>query len=231
MDGAGGSGASCCAGGGGYSGGSPEYLIYNSANGLPGYDNTTRKIAGSGYFMGADGYDTTNNIYRHNVVYGGLGSMGAGTNNSHTSGHGGTAGKGGNIKVSSTAEIFAFNGNLYTDGTDYQNGINQCPIYLQASYYPAKYAYSNSSSSGNIILVKNEEAKSNVPKSGYQNNMYLNGINNYTSARYMNINEKLGIEYCASVFNNIDLSYQGIGSGAGYIEVSNGTYKVDSSLN
>ena len=33
--------------------------------------------------------------------------------------------------------------------------INQCPIYLQASYYPAKYAYSNSSSSGNIILVKN----------------------------------------------------------------------------
>ena len=38
----------------------------------------------------------------------------------------------------------------------------------------------------------------------------------------------LNINY---LLNNVDMSTQGIGSGAGYIEISNGTYIVDNSMN
>ena len=135
---------------------------------------------------------------------------------------GGNAGAGGNIKVSSNSKIYAYNGNLYTDGTDYENGLNQCPIYLQAGIVTAKYNY-NSEYGGpesyklfELILISNQSI---TEKSGYKNNKY-DSIE--TSKKYVTKN---------SVLTNIDMSYQGVGSGAGYTEVSNGTYTSDSSMN
>ena len=138
------------------------------------------------------------------------------------SGNGGNAGAGGNIKVSSNSKIYAYNGNLYTDGTDYENGLNQCPIYLQAGIVTAKYNY-NSEYGGpesyklfELILISNQSI---TEKSGYKNNKY-DSIE--TSKKYVTKN---------SVLTNIDMSYQGVGSGAGYTEISNGTYIIDSSMN
>ena len=45
------------------------------------------------------------------------------------------------------------------------------------------------------------------------------------------LNKKVTINSNVSFLTNVDMSKQGIGSGAGYIEVSNGTYTVDASMN
>lgn len=140
----------------------------------------------------------------------------------NVAGKGGYAGNGGNVKVSSSSQIYAYNGNLYTDGTDYENGLNQCPIYLQAGIVTAKYNY-NSEYGGpesyklfELILISNQSI---TEKSGYKNNKY-DSIEN--SKKYVTKN---------SVLTNVDMSYQGVGSGAGYTEISNGTYIIDSSMN
>ena len=49
----------------------------------------------------------------------------------------------------------------------------------------------------------------------------------YAILRESSENENLKLSYT----NPITASNQGIGSGAGYIELSNGTYEIDSSLN
>ena len=67
-----------------------------------------------------------------------------------------------------------------------------------------------------LILISNQSI---AEKSGYKNNKY-DSVE--TSKKYVTKN---------SVLTNIDMSYQGVGSGAGYIETSNGTYTIDSSMN
>lgn len=127
LDGAGGT---CCAGGGGYTGGSGDSCDIKSNNGNAGYDLGNEKLAGGGYLSGANGIDK-NSIDRANVMFGGAFNQGSYEDLTHKSGSGGTAGKGGNVKVSDNSKIYAYNGNIYSDGTDYENGFNQCPIYLQ----------------------------------------------------------------------------------------------------
>ena len=67
-----------------------------------------------------------------------------------------------------------------------------------------------------------------VEKSGYVNTLY-NIDNKYILKKIENINIMLGLT--GNPLSNVDMSTQGIGSGAGYIEVSNGTYTIDSNLN
>lgn len=52
----------------------------------------------------------------------------------------------------------------------------------------------------------------------YHNSIY----DSNASKRFLNQNV---------ILQNVDMSKQGIGSGAGYIELSNGTYTVDASMN
>lgn len=135
---------------------------------------------------------------------------------------GGIAGTGGTIRASNNANIYSYNGNLYTDGTSYNNGLNQCPIYLQAGIVTAKYTYNiNYGGSQSYLLfeLQLKSASSTSTKSGYKNMKY-NDTN--VSNRYITKNV---------VLTNIDMLEQGVGSGAGYIEVSNGTYIIDANMN
>ena len=236
--GAGGAGSTCCAGAGGYTGGTGDYGDESSANGLAGFnggDGNGQIEGGGGYFLGGEGISDGNNINREIVAYGGFANQGAHGSltgippeYSHMSGNGGQAGAGGNIKVSLNSKIYAFNGNLFTDGTDYQNGINQCPIYSQTGVKIAKYKYTNKSKY-DLFTIELEETQQIINKSGYINKIYTEK-ENYITNKTLNINTKLGITG-NSILTNIDMSYQGVGSGAGYTEVSNGTYTIDSSMN
>src|SRR5699024_9281881 len=122
---------------------------------------------------------------------------------SHMSGNGGQAGAGGNIKVSLNSKIYAFNGNLFTDGTDYQNGINQCPIYSQTGVKIAKYKYTNKSKY-DLFTIELEETQQIINKSGYINKIYTEK-ENYITNKTLNINTKLGITG-NSILTNIDMS-------------------------
>ena len=235
--GAGGAGSTCCAGAGGYTGGTGDYGDEASSNGLAGFNGgkATLLEAGGGYFLGGEGISNGNNLNRATLVYGGFANQGAHGSltgippeYSHMSGSGGQAGNGGNVKVSSSARIYAFNGNLFTDGTDYQNGINQCPIYSQLGVKVEKYKYIDKSKT-DLFTIELEEAQKSINKSGYVNEIY-NEKEEYKTNKLLNINTKLKITG-NSLLTNVDMSLQGVGSGAGYIETSNGTYTVDSSMN
>lgn len=56
-------------------------------------------------------------------------------------GDGGIAGRGGVITVVSTATLEAYNGNRYTDGTDYEDGKNQLEIFAQKGELRDVYKY------------------------------------------------------------------------------------------
>ncbi len=227
--GAGGAGATCCTGAGGFSGGSGGSYDTDifSINGLFGHtsDRCSNNYWGAGgYFSGPEGNDVDGNDAKN--LLGGMGGLSWWVG--HRGGDGGTAGQGANVKVSETANIYAFNGNRYTDGTSYMNGINQTPIYLQAGCMPKRqevtsidiHAYDNLYNKIWHMRTTSEQ-KTGLPKTGYINSKYM------TDSEFLS-NKTLTMNYLLS---NVDMSTQGIGSGAGYIEVSNGTYTIDSSLN
>lgn len=148
----------------------------------------------------------------------------------HRAGDGGTAGKGGTVKISSTCKVYAYNGNRYTDGTSYRDGLNQCPIYLQSGISTAKYVvktYSTHDSSphrtygltNGITLDQVSSLNKNKEKLSYKNPAYETAK---TTDKIITMNE---------VLKNINMESQGIGSGAGYIELSNGSFSVDNSMN
>ena len=229
--GSGGAGGTCCAGAGGYTGGSGDSDEIKAENGLAGSNGhhcSGELLAGGGYFQGGYGLDINGNN-RQILALGGVYNQGHHPNLSDASGSGGIAGSGGNVSVSENSKIYAFNGNLYTDGTDYLDGINQCPIYLQSGIKVAKYTYRkyNNSNYCTFDMILNSSQEISVT-SGYINNLYM--INSeYINNKILNINTVLSVT--DNPLSNVDMSKQGIGSGAGYIEVSNGTYAVDSSMN
>ena len=216
--GAGGAGGTCCAGAGGYSGGSGDSDHVVAINGLAGANGvhcTGELLGGGGYFQGAEGV-SKNGIDRKSLAFGGFGNQGHWENLSDQSGSGGTAGKGGIIRVSSLAKVYAYNGNKFTDGTSYNNGQNQCPIYLQNGNNIARYTYRKENKPlYNYFNMDVANAASGIEKSGYKN---VKVIDRVTVA---------GNSY----LSNVDMSLQGVGSGAGFIELNNGKYIIDSSLN
>ena len=76
-----------------------------------------------------------------------------------------------------------------------------------------------------MVETSNQQS---VDKTDYTNPIY-NENDNFKSKKILDINNILGITDNPLV--NVDMSNQGIGSGAGYIEISNGTYTIDASLN
>ena len=178
---------------------------------------------GGGYFQGAEGISSNDSINRKIASLGGAYNQGSRIENNHYSGNGGAAGIGGIIKASNESNIYAFNGNLYTDDTNYNNGINQCPIYAQIGIYPAKYIFKTPTSSSFSMTLS--EAQKSLPTINYINKIYTID-SNYSLNKVMNINSKIGIE-TNELLIDVDMSKQGVGSGAGYIEVSNGKYYSD----
>lgn len=214
--GAGGAGGTCCAGAGGYSGGTGQDDTRQSENGLAGGNgpSTTHKIGGCGYFQGSHGLDIKN-VNRVTTVFGGKGNQGWHDYSSHGSGDGGVAGNGGNITVDSTCKIFAYNGNLYSD----ESGNHPCPIYLQAGIVPAKYTYISQGYTDSyrffLLDLQSEMVKDSGKMTSYKNDAV---------SEILDINTLLKIS--GNPLNKVDMSKQGVGSGAGYVENSNGTYTV-----
>lgn len=211
------------AGGGGYTGGNQEpdalsdmTTVYqpqeNGLSGLPQTITITRGVGG-GYFQDLTGSGFNNPTAIYYPMYGIQGGgAGLSFNRCFTpGGNGGIAGQGGIVTVASTATINAFNGNRYTDGTSYNNGANQCPIYAQNGVY-LKFAHP---------LYNWSEEK----------NTY------YTALLGKNINYTARTVACTTYndlttirdYNAKGCKYykQGIGSGAGFLEISNGSYKID----
>lgn len=167
---------------------------------------------------------------------------------------GGIAGKGGDITVSEHCKVYAYNGDFITDGNyDNQEVLSKvqeitdssvevidrniegtvekfapCPIFAQNGVL-REVRYSNigwtSLEDRGVKFFEerlgeqlSEEAKTMTDGTGPEN------VQNFILREAMET-EKIGY------INDIDDSFYGVGSGAGYIEISNGKYEVDPKLN
>lgn len=229
--GAGGGGGTCCTGSGGYSGGNSGggTSTWPGTNGFRGNSN-----GGGGYFSSFGDYS-----YKLNGVvstgnstkdfFGGMSRLGefSGAPYGHRSGNGGIAGAGGIINKSTDSNVYAYNGNMYTgdefefshdnlrvtkiiyyDGHEYNNGDNQCPIYLQLGITIDHYNWLSNATYSNLNLEARNINSDNT-LSGYTNSL---------------VSGKISVN---SLIDNKDKNILGVGSGAGYIEMSNGTYTVN----
>lgn len=121
---------------------------------------------------------------------------------------GGQGGKGGNITVSNTSTINSYNGSYITDGSinldDDNNKVNfQAIIYGQLGYDVAQMR--------NALKIKNVVSRTAED--------LLKEFSSYGAYRIIN--------------NDFYSRFQkiGVGSGAGAVEISNGTYTIDESMN
>ncbi len=243
--GAGGGAGDHANGGGGYTGGTGETNTNTYHNGNPGVG--TSWGGGGGYFgQGSMTGDTgTNKGKMQGNPFGATGGQGGSRciNNVHTTswyktcgGDGGIAGKGGNIKVSTNAKIYAYNGNRYTDGAAGHEApitkkANQCPIYCQNGQLLAVYKY-------NYFWTK-EPYRTYSYWQGILGNTINTAIQNATFASdtYGETEGKSLLLRAAR--SSTKLSYRntdngnsiyGVGSGAGYVELDNGTYQTDANM-
>lgn len=228
--GAGGGGGDHAAAAGGYSGGCGQPYIGGSVNGMSVKDKNPTYGAGGAYFESGHHSYTGKNM-KDNSLYAFIGGQGA-IAQVHNSqgGDGGVAGKGGIVKVSGNANIYAYNGNKYTDGTDYMNGNNQLEIYAQNGVLREIRKYDiwwNLKENRYVSFFKeimgttvnsNIESFTACSASNYieHENYLIREASNCSKSGYKNKKNNL---------------YQGVGSGAGYIELSNGIYTVDVSMN
>ena len=221
--GAGGGGGNHCDGAGGYSGGGAQYNVTNGKNGLGGglkANNNTASTGGGGYF--SCGYGRVNTYLNYAVIGGqGSGSCHWSSGSIETkwwndhAGSGGTAGKGGTVNVSSKAKIYAYNGDMITDGN-----------------HESIYAYDKDGNKTNQLLAKVTKQNNQViipcqifAQAGIKRAVYK--VNYQTAANYSELKNEI-----ISSESSIEPSKYGygIGSGAGYIEESNGTFRIDKSM-
>lgn len=233
--GAGGGGGDHAAGGGGYSGGAGQAEAGGAENGKTALGASGKYPVygtGGGYFEnGTTSTTTFQEDYTKYAFVGGQGAQAAMHNSQ--GGDGGVAGKGGTIKVSNNAKVYAYNGNKYTDnatGHEYNDGVNQLDIYGQNGVLRAVYKY-------DIYFNMREKRYISFFKELFGSTV-SNSINSYIACSALkNIVHKNYLvrpeTTCAKsgYTNSKTNSIYGIGSGAGYIELSNGTYTVDSSMN
>ena len=178
---------------------------------------------GGGYYEGINSTSGDSSFNMSKKLVGGKG--GPSYWPGHTGGNGGTAGKGGEVNVYKDAKVYAYNGNMYTDGTSYNNGENQAVIYLQSGKAKEIYTtYKNGwydwprDTSYDVNVHTNKPyfkvvtVSDVVPTpSGYVNTKNVGKTKTFTDNMYLSTE---------------DLSKQGIGSGAGYIELNNGKYTI-----
>lgn len=159
-----------------------------------------------------------------------------------TAGSGGIAGQGGIIKYSSTSIISAYNGNRITEDDfdysktyyDYDNNGN----YLDGTGGKDRKI-------AEVIEFKNESNKKIIPakifiqdgirRAVYDNHCYMsearkkqNGVDGEIPAnKIKNVSKGNTLKNVRIIDEKLDMPYskQGIGSGAGYIEISNGTFE------
>ena len=218
--GAGGGGGNHCDGAGGYSGGGAQYNVTNGKNGLGGglaSKPNAQSSGGGGYF--SCGYGRVNT----NLGFAAIGGQGSGAchwvNNTTKvwwndhAGSGGTGGAGGNVTVSSKAKVYAYNGDMITEGT--HDGI----------YAYDQHGNKTSEKLEKVIKPNNQEI---VPcqifaQAGIKRDVYISNFS--TAANYKELKNEIDNNY-KTVIRATSYGY-GIGSGAGYRESENGTYTVN----
>ena len=160
-----------------------------------------------------------------------------------TAGSGGTAGQGGVVKYSLTSKINSYNGNMITE-----DDFNYNETYYE---YDKDGNYLDGSDGkdtkiANVIELKNESNKKIIParifiqdgikRAVYDNLCYMSEerrekykVNTLDENLEIKNSSKYGDIKCVKIVkedNKITYSRQGIGSGAGYIELDNGSYEV-----
>ena len=227
--GAGGGGGNHCDGAGGYSGGSAQYNKVRGYNGLGGGNKNSTDASssgGGGYF--SDGYGRINT----KLGIAKIGGQGSGAChylvneqwfNDHA-GSGGAAGLGGKVKVSSLAKIYAYNGDMITDGTSYSGVTGYMPDGTSTGVALSVIEKNN----GTKIIPLQIFGQAGISRAVYE-------------ANYKTITKSADLEnkvikseqvIAKSGYKHPDTeSVFGVGSGAGYVETSNGTYVIDDSLN
>lgn len=238
MDGAGAGGGDHVSGGGGYTGGNqerdglsnPSLANIIPKNGNPGNPTTipNTRAPGGGYFdkAGDAVYPYIGNVTVESKSYGGALGGGGGINNFNdwkytVAGDGGIAGKGGDVRVSKNAIINAFNGNKCTlSKSDTEYFYEPVNIYAQE---------------GKLLKIVKSLATWYWVSDMNEKWSEILGITVDLSAdtnQYISLGTLREEGSCSILKNDKGEAIgQGIGSGAGYIEISNGTYTVDASLN
>lgn len=230
-----GGGGDHAAGGGGYSGGAGQAEPGGAENGKTAVGSSgsfPRYGTGGAYFeRGTTSTTTYQEDYTKYAFFGGQGGQSAMHNSQ--GGDGGVAGKGGTIKVASNSKVYAYNGNKYTDnvaGHEYNEGKNQLEIYAQNGVLRAIYKY-------DIYFNMIEKRKISFFKEIFGSTV-SNLIDTYTACSALRgvIHKNYLVRpetTCAKsgYINPSTNSIYGIGSGAGYIELSNGTYIIDGNMN
>lgn len=268
--GAGGAGGDWANGAGGYVGTWGDEFDCNRTNGNNGISllrlDFGVNVASNGRGIGDDAasyfthgvmctyqynHGTNSNITTPYV--GGQGGVFYNNNGYFPSGSGGKAGNGGNVKVSSTAKVYAYNGDRITNDDyttpiyDYDKDGN---VLSTTCYVLTKYGTEQKTSPIKIF------AQSGILRNVYYTNLdwgrkpttgydyFYSIFGNQIEASVKNIirptnydevgNYLIRAERNVGTTGYINPETQdcyGVGSGAGYMEVSNGTYTVDSTMN
>ena len=219
-------------------------------NGLGGQTKTSLSSSGGGgYFTGGLGNAS---VKLGTSKVGGQGGKWLNIQNTHErddyykalgiytqaiAGAGAASGKGGNIKVSKNVIIYAYNGDRVTND-DYSATYNE-------------YDKNGNKLSTTFNVITRKDGKKIIPttifaQSGVIRATYTTDISKEELAKVKtgktynvitataNTRSVLATNETSTATTGYKNGYkenQGIGSGAGYLEQSNGTYKVDSSLN
>jgi hypothetical protein len=225
--GAGGGGANHINGGGGYSAGMSEDMRSKSytaaANGTTGgYIPTGIYSNGGSYFEhGKVSASLNGTRVQYSANVGGQGAGDYQYSNSVTDcyvGSGGIAGNGGTIKVSAKATVNAYNGNECTlEKSNSNYYYKPVEIYIQSGN-PLNVYIHNGYGAMIRYNILSEALKCTI--SGFYAATSDSDYKDFVVTKSMR-----GVSYAATSYG------YGIGSGAGYVEVSNGTYTVDNTMN
>ena len=131
---------------------------------------------------------------------------------------------GGKVKVSSLAKIYAYNGDMITDGSSYSGVTGYMPDGTSTGVALSVIEKNN----GTKIIPLQIFGQAGISRAVYE-------------ANYKTITKSADLEnkvikpeqtIVKSGYKHPDTeSVFGVGSGAGYVETSNGTYVIDDSLN
>lgn len=194
-----------------------------------GYGNQDAIGIGGGYYTYSSAQSTAKNAYES-----WFGEGGCWYRLWSSAGNGGIAGKGGTIRISESALIEAYNGDCITNN-DYTT-----------IYYEYDKDGNKTTIVKNAIDVMNENkqiipskifAQEGIRRAVYSNVCYLSedkkSLYPLVSREIIKNQSSDGTVKNIMILEeqNISAYGQGIGSGAGYIELSNGTYTVDESMN
>lgn len=239
-----GGGANDVDGAGGYSGGSDEHSYNPGVNGKGGSFSNARSGGGGYYAAGEGPFNAEKGM---GAVGGMVGAPFTGGGNWYAlpAGSGGTGGTGGTVSYSENAVIYAYNGDMITeenfdydsntvheynkDGTETsnvlkflikKNGDKMIPAKIFAQTGICRATYTTNQGTYNLSKVKRVLAPGET----------LPALaTSYATVQAIRATDEKSVT--TTGYNNGYMQNQGIGSGAGYLEVSNGSYIVDSNLN